>query len=263
MRLRVVSDLHLDRDPSWTLAPCGEDALLCAGDIGSVAVRDKVEAMIAGYPLPFFYTPGNHDSYDGEVWEVLDFYRKMEARYPHFRCLCNETAELGPFLVAGTPLWTDFALHGKGMAGVAMLMAERHINDFSHTTFVRPRRPNADGMRPLARLRPLHMVAWHRIARRFLRDALAQGRPTIVLTHWCPSESTTHPRYLGDATNPYYVSNCEDLMGDNAVLWVHGHSHSFVDRVINGTRVVRNPKGNPTEYTGWDSSMVIDLPVAS
>ena len=259
MRLRILSDLHLDQNPRWTFRSHGEDAVLCAGDIGSVCMRDAVEDLIASCATPFYYTPGNHDAYDGEVWEVLEFYRKLERRHAHFHCLVNETAELGPFLLAGTPLWTNFALDGQDMARVAMLVAERHIKDFNFFTHVRARHGEGGWRRPLRRLRPGHLVAWHRQARLFLRQTLALGRPTIVLTHWVPSGDLISPRFFGNPTNPYYASNCEDLMGGNLLLWVHGHTHTFDDRVIKGTRLLRNPLGSRQESTGWVEGLVVEV----
>ena len=39
-----------------------------------------------------------------------------------------------------------------------------------------------------------------------------------------------------------FASDLDRLMG-KAALWIHGHTHDSFDYVLNGTRVVCNPRG--------------------
>lgn len=44
--------------------------------------------------------------------------------------------------------------------------------------------------------------------------------------------------------NACFVSNAENLIdGERARLWIHGHTHDSFDYVVNGCRVVCNPRG--------------------
>jgi hypothetical protein len=50
-----------------------------------------------------------------------------------------------------------------------------------------------------------------------------------------------------------------------AALWVHGHTHSSFDYLLNGTRVVCNPRGYPLRRQGgfenpdFNASFAVDL----
>jgi hypothetical protein len=253
MKLRILSDIHLEFDPQWKLRHYGEDAILCAGDLGSARARHLVEALIAGSQVDFYYTPGNHDFYHGQIGETHAFYRSLEKRYTRFHYLVNQTADLGPYVLAATPLYTDFALNGPGTVERSMQIARNCINDFNHMVGVEKEGPGGIVQKWLE---PADLLPWHREARTFLAGVVAQGRPTIVMTHWCPAKETISPQYAGDPANPYFTCDVTELMGPPVVLWVHGHSHSYDDRVIKGTRVLRNPLGYPHERQGREDLVV-------
>lgn len=265
MRLRIFSDIHLEYSPSWRFSHGNEDAILCAGDLSSAAHWEKARRLIKSSKVPFYFTPGNHEFYSGEFHVVMNRFRALEREFPLFRCLVNESVMLGEYLLVGTPLWTDFALDGKPF--VSMSNALVGINDFRRCMIV-PRRLQgatpestpANRMRPIT---PGDMRAWNRFSRGFIKRELAKGLPTIVLSHWCPTEAVIAPRYRGHPNNPFFVTNCNDLMGANLRFWVHGHTHASSDCIVNGTRVLSNPKGYPRErrrYFGkWSPSLVIEV----
>jgi hypothetical protein len=63
-------------------------------------------------------------------------------------------------------------------------------------------------------------------------------------------------RFLGSAINGAFVTECMDLMTGDIVpdLWLHGHTHDQIDKVIERKdfklRVVVNPAGYRNE---WDT----------
>lgn len=42
-------------------------------------------------------------------------------------------------------------------------------------------------------------------------------------------------------------------------LWIFGHTHEAVDEVVNGVRFVSNPRGYPTEETGFRPDLVVSV----
>ena len=255
MKLRILSDLHLEHDPGWKFESCGEDAVLLAGDLGSCRVRPITERFIAGIPVPTYFVLGNHDFYHGEVGEVISYYENLGRRFGHFHFLHNRSVSLGKYLLAGTPLWTDFALYGDDMVSASMANARRSINDFNHYVRTREQTERDSG----AWLEPSMLVEWNREARKFLQETIAKARPMIVMSHWCPSVDTINPLYAGDPLNPYFATECRDLMGGCVELWIHGHSRLADDRMINGSRVLRNPKGYPHESSHRNEKLVIEI----
>ena len=97
------------------------------------------------------------------------------------------------------------------------------------------------------------MDTWvrHRSSRAWLDQALDQADParTVVITHHYPSFQSTAPMYQQDLGSAAFGSDLEHWMG-RAALWVHGHTHSSFDYVLNGTRVVCNPRGYPLRRQG-------------
>lgn len=258
MKLRILSDLHVEHDPTWTLRHFGETAILCAGDLGNRRCRDRTEKLIRNSRVPFYYVLGNHDFYHGEVGEVIEYYQFLAKRVEHFHFLHNTTMQLGEYVLAGTPLWTDFSLFGRCNADAVMAVAENVINDFRGLIQVHETDAGhtSSGASPL---RARALVEWNREARSFLESIIGKGKPTIVMTHWCPAGETINPAYAGNPVNPYFTTECSDLMLGNVTLWVHGHSHMADDRIINETRVIRNPKGYPHEFSGWDEKLIVEM----
>ncbi|HEY9237532.1 MAG TPA: metallophosphoesterase, partial [Burkholderiaceae bacterium] len=119
MRLQLLSDLHLEHDPSFepTAAP-QVDVLVLAGDIGSYQAGSRLSGDDFGlarfsprrpgarWPV-VLYVPGNHE------FDALDF----DATTARLRHLCaelgitwleRETVTLGSVRFIGTTLWSDF-----------------------------------------------------------------------------------------------------------------------------------------------------------
>ena len=59
-----------------------------------------------------------------------------------------------------------------------------------------------------------------------------------------PSPKSIHQRFAGSPLNASFVSDAEYLIDASRVrLWIHGHTHNSFDYLLNGTRVVCNPRG--------------------
>ena len=67
MRIRIYSDLHLEREPF--LPPANDaDLVVLAGDIANGAAG--IEWAGATFGTPVLYLAGNHEYYDGEFESV-------------------------------------------------------------------------------------------------------------------------------------------------------------------------------------------------
>jgi hypothetical protein len=158
----------------------------------------------------------------------------------------------------GTTLWTDFLLFGDGArrAG-AMAVGRQLLRDFSRIR-------NADDSP--SRFTPEDAAALFDAHSRWLEARLAArfDGPTVVITHHAPSRKSIHPRFADSPLNACFVSDAEHLLdGSRAQLWIHGHTHDSFDYVVNGTRVVCNPRGyapnGVNENAKFDASLCIDI----
>lgn len=233
MKLNILSDLHLSRSG---LPPPDNDAdlVILAGDI---ARPQAAVSWALGIAKPVLYVPGNHEFYGGSIAGTVAELKRLCAG-THIRVLDNDAAVFGGVRFLGTTLWTDFMLFGEGEERArAMQQALSFMRDFSK---IRLSESSATLFSPAdaAALFAVH-AAW-------LESRLAEPHagPTVVITHHAPARDSIHPRFAGSLLNACFVSDAERLIdGNRARLWIHGHTHDSFDYVLNGTRVVCNPRG--------------------
>ncbi len=240
MRVRVLSDLHIDFGGEFAPLPAGEDVVVIAGDAceGDGGLRWAARA----FPnTPIVYVPGNHEFYGAEYDSFRATLREVAASIAPGRLhvLDDHAISLGAFRFIGTTLWTDFRLYGASPEAVdrAKRMCQRTMLDFRHI--------HVRGEADVARLiEPDDTVLWHRRSRQFLSLCLASGAPseTIVVTHHGPHRKSVAPQFAEDLTSTGFISDLGPLLG-RAALWIHGHTHTSFDYTVAGTRVVCNPRG--------------------
>ena len=251
-RLRIFSDLHLEF-VDWIPPPAAADAIVLAGDI-AVGVQGIQWARRQFPDTPVVYVPGNHEFYGARLPDALAELR-TEAQRLGVHFLDGDECILGGARFLGTTLWTDYELYGSAPEDLERAMADAAIemNDFRMIQWA--------GGEPLepALVRDMHLtgVAW-------LAERLAEpfGGPTVVVTHHLPHRRCIHPKYEGTRFNPCFASDLDHLVRAPVALWVHGHTHESIDFLVNGTRVVCNPRGylphepNPS----FDPVGAIELP---
>jgi predicted phosphodiesterase len=88
----------------------------------------------------------------------------------------------------------------------------------------------------------------------------------IVVTHTAPGEETLHPGYKDHFSNQWYFNpRLGDVLRDYShkiAVWHHGHTHAFADKIIDGVRVVCNPRGYPGENPNW-KPFTMEIPIGS
>jgi hypothetical protein len=178
---------------------------------------------------------------------------RAEARQCAIHLLDGDELILAGVRFLGVTLWTDFSLYGSApeQIGRAMADAEYGMSDYQ-------------AIRSGARLlraresRDIHMAqaGWleHRLKREF-------NGPTVVVSHFLPHRISIHAKYQGAWSNPFFASDLDRLVRPPVSLWIHGHTHESVDAVVNGTRVVCNPRGQvPREPNpAFDPCFVVDV----
>ena len=233
MKLHILSDLHLGHcgfDPPRN----DTDVVILAGDIARP--RDAV-AWARHFDKPVLYVPGNHEFY-GSSPEVVGSELEQESAGTSIRVLDNAEIVIGGVRFLGSTLWTDFGLFGAGeKRAAAMNEAQKLMRDFS-----RIRIDEGDGRL----FSPDDAAALFERDTRWLdaRLDIKHDGPTVVITHHAPSRRSVHPRFANSLLNAAFVSDAERLLGgDRVQLWIHGHTHDSFDYLVDGTRVVCNPRG--------------------
>lgn len=272
LRVLILSDLHLEHNPIWTLrkrySEC--DLVIIAGDLDSPldsTIRWLSTAANFG-GAPIIYVPGNHDYYGRHSpwqWEA----RKGKDASNGTRVGLGDGDEVfyvnGVRILAAT-LWTDYKLNGTQHE--SMILAERGINDHR---MILDQRPD----RTIGRFRTADALRQHMLDYAYFERNLAipHDGPTICVSHHGVAGMLSVPEeYHGagnDALNPAFSSDLTELiMRYQPEMWIHGHCHGSIDCMIGSTRIIANPKGYGPMYGGrlpenktFIDEMIVELPL--
>lgn len=249
--IRVISDLHLEQLMGQReeflaekfIPPDPRDAesiIVLAGDISS-----KPEQLIPflGWLkdrfMKIIYIPGNHEVYGHEMmnWEAnikAAIKNNFEDGILEFPGHGVKSVELDGLRIIFGTLWGDGGQTLDDHANVA-----RYLNDFRVVKL-------GDYKFKVSDMQRLHKEQKAEIKR--LLEIPFDGK-TVVATHHMPSYELCHPRF-GTDCNGGFASHCDDLLGGEhaPAVWIHGHTHDSVDRMLHDTRIVCNPSGYRYEY---------------
>lgn len=239
MKVRVLSDLHIDVGGHVSPPDLGEDLVVLAGDIAEGL--EGLEWAVKAFPRPrIIVVPGNHEFYGHDVEAFVGEYRDAaEALAPErIRMLDRNAMVIDGVRFIGATLWTDFALYGSAPGALEAVFTQ------SRKVMVDYRRIRVTDSGAKRLLTPEDTIRLHQPARQYLALALASGEPakTVVVTHHAPHRGSLAPRWADDLTSAGFVSDLSVLMG-RAAVWIHGHTHTSFDYKANGTRVICNPRG--------------------
>ncbi|MDO9403745.1 MAG: metallophosphoesterase [Polaromonas sp.] len=282
MKIQLLSDLHLESNPHFRANPIpGADLLVLAGDIGSyqpgsmlleLGIPDfglqqfsplPVEQGGAGWPVPVFFLPGNHE-YDGLDFDDADHQLRAVCQRLGITWLEREMVLFGGARFIGCTLWTDFDALSNDKArtedislGEQLKAREKAFR--AANFYLRKNHALRNGeplLAPEVRAQSLDSQAW-------LRDALATpfDGPTVVVTHHAPSLLSADPRYGLVPGTAGFCNALDDLL-PQADLWLHGHLHCAIDYRSQGCRVVANPLGyaRKGEQDGFRPDWLIEIP---
>lgn len=240
MKLRIISDLHLEHDCFDSDIPsAAADVVILAGDIheGVCGLAWAAERFSG---MPIIYIPGNHEFY-GYCIPSLRKELANEAARLGIYLLDNQTLTLEGVRFYGTTLWSDFALYSTLQDHDPSLTEEKALRlmpDFS----VIKKEDSQDFT--ITECRRLHAEA---LAWLDAELSLPFEGPRVVISHHAPLAECIPQRYQGDDLSPAFASHLPHLMG-RMDLWIHGHVHEPVDLVAQGTHVFANPRGYPGEF---------------
>ena len=286
MKIKLVSDLHLEFSDINIKNNEGCDVLLLSGDIMvATNLHDHPEpantadqAAIANntglgsrqlkaqrfrdflkrcsFQFPYvIYIAGNHEFYHGKWNQSLTTLSNECAKFPNVYFLEAGCKKINDVTFIGGTLWTDM-----NRGDPLTLHAVRDMmNDFSVI------KKDLEGY---TNLKPADTVVRHRHMLGYIKQIVAKKHDEkfVVVGHHAPSKLSTHEQYANEhIMNGAYSSDLSEFILDcpQIKLWTHGHTHHPFDYVIGETRIVCNPRGyvsdGYSEDSGWDPNMVIEI----
>lgn len=260
VKVRVLSDLHLEGNLPDVIPHAEADLVVLAGDIHNHAEGLRWAAETFDPEVPVIYVPGNHEYYDGEFGALEAAMRDAAHALDNVHYLNNDAYvdPAGRFRVLGTTLWTDFALFGADDASIAHATdaASKVMLDFKgliQVTWPHDEAVHAGADAPERDFTPADSLALHHRSRAWLEAQLAApfAGTTIVVTHHAPHPRSLAECYARDPVSAGFVNDLAELVRAPVALWAHGHTHTSFDyETEDGTRVVCNPRGYIHRRTG-------------
>ena len=210
MRFALLSDLHLEYANYGKDLP-DADAIILAGDIGNANVDTywRTESFLRRCVDKYgekgiIRVEGNHEHYHG-TWFPSE----------------KSVDKVGDVVLISCTLWS----------GKDSKEAYSSMNDSRLIT-------NWDWS---------NMLKEHNASVEFICEELEKHRDnkTIVVTHHAPTLQSVDIKYrVSSGINHGFYTDLEWIMKEYSPnVWVHGHSHSSVDTIVEGTRVICNPRG--------------------
>lgn len=259
LRVQLVSDVHMESrndNAMDNIVKVSADVLALCGDIGypyQKSYFDILSWASRSYKWTFLIT-GNHEYYNKHksIDEIDDKVAELVKEFPNITFLQNNMALVnynnGSTMVFGSTLWSKVT--NIGAVGCQM-------NDYSLISH------KLDGS--LKRITPQQTTGLHKIAVCALTETInyctLNKLPLVIMTHHLPSYSCIHNDFMKyDDISSAFASDLDNLIKVPISLWMHGHSHRYMDFKINDVRVISNPLGYQNEDTkGYMNDLVISI----
>jgi len=253
MKIQVMSDLHTEFGPYTIKVHKDTDVLVLAGDIvcaDNILTLKTIAKQVA--PTPTIYIAGNHEYYCRDPFitipKVKNAIKEISKEFDHFHFLDDDMIIIDGVRFVGSTLWSDFNLH-EDPDGFSRII-NNHIGDFFMI--------HSEDM---VRFTGKECMRYCKLAKQFINYILKQpfDGKTVVVTHFCCHPKSIHEMYKGSSLNPYFTTDCSEFLGSPVDLFIHGHTHSPMDYVQNGVRVVCNPKGYHSENKSFVGKLIVEI----
>jgi Icc-related predicted phosphoesterase len=284
MKIKVVSDLHLEFADINIKNDEGADVLILSGDIclaqdlhdhpqyihsaeqmaiaNSMGMSHRQKA--AQTFRDFFkrcsfqfkdviYVMGNHEHYHGKFDKSAEYIREAfeQCGITNIHLLDRDTKTIDDVTFIGGTLWTDM----NNMDALTLYHIEQMMNDFKVIRIA------SEGYRKFL---PKRAASEHVRTKQYFRTVL-EGKTDqkfVVVGHHAPSFMSISEAYQGDQLmNGGYASDLSEFILDHPQikLWTHGHMHQNFDYMIGDTRVVCNPRGYNDENPLFNPNMILEI----
>lgn len=223
----LISDMHIDHPQGKTPYDQLEELVIVAGDTSNSLLGLKFLNKLKNKGHKVFAVDGNHEHYGNQsqgrrIFETeIAFYGGLDQAH----CWADPDSKLkifgcnGWYHVDDESLWRSYMNdHFAGSAEEINHQSAAHAN--------------------------------------WLKASLeAHEGKAIIVTHTAPCLDTLNPRFEGHFSNDWYwnpsmLQVLKDF-ADKILIWNHGHTHAFADKLVHGVRVVCNPRGYPGENPNW------------
>lgn len=249
--IMIANDLHDHPEPATPYTP---EILKILGSRQRCAQRYRDFLKRVSFQFPHvIYIAGNHEFYHGKWVKSIQVLRDECAKFPNVYFLEQDVKVINDVVFMGGTLWTNM---DKG-SPMVLHAIQGMMQDYSLI------RNDELGY---TKLRPAHTMNRHRKTLEYFKIVLDQNKDKtcVVVGHHAPSHLSIHEMYQNDSlTNFAYYSDLSEFILDHPQikLWTHGHMHNPFDYMIGDTRIVCNPRGYEgyEPDSGWNPNIVLEI----
>lgn len=264
MKIQIISDIHLEFKYKlpWDryLIPAA-DILILAGDICYLkdyftsSIVDEFFSYLEDNWEQIIYVPGNHEFYQMQYNESFrgpnyidpeneliisdNAFRHINYEHHKVTIVNNDVIEIDGINFVCSTLWSQIPPQYEQTV-------RTYLADF----------------RFIGKMTPSNFNYLNKEAVTFVRNSIDKLDNVVVVSHHLPSYQVVSKQYASDpVTYGFANSHLDNLLDpDKIKLWIHGHSHDHVDKMVNDVRVIRNPFGYMSEQkNGYINDKVIEI----
>lgn len=270
LKIRPISDLHTEF-ADFIVPPLPDDentVLVLAGDIGIVHKASQLEGVLGPFLercsqqfREVILVLGNHEHYHGSFIRThIKLQEELDRRnLSNVHLLEKSSFVIDNTAFIGATLWTDCDQSSPHSTYMWSCMSDSKLIRTGYSE-----NPN------LRKFVATDTVQDHCRAKDYITNAVTEyqelGFTTVVVVHHGVTNRSIPEVFRGDSLNMFFVSEMTmDLMDMNPDLVIHGHLHNALDYMIDDTsqicktRVVCNPRGYPTENTGFNELLTLEV----
>jgi Icc-related predicted phosphoesterase len=240
MKLLILSDLHFEfcnpNFDQYIYNTSQVDVVVIAGDMGDARITCEILEKFSELSMaPVIYVTGNHDYYHSSRFEIDEKLVKLESQIDSFLFLNHAVVDINDVRFIGVTGWNyfpDLTFENYEMSDFLL------IKDYKY------------------------LKQWYDQDRQFLEDELSIAnknkdiRKTVVVTHVPPcldaldlhNEASANYLIANKLVKVYHNQYLDIIQKYQPNVWISGHMHDTVDKIIDRTRCIRNAYG----YHGSD-----------
>jgi predicted phosphodiesterase len=267
MDVNLISDIHLN---FADLTLPGGDVLIVAGDAMEAghmrkADNEKKNTFLADRYRRFIneelvkyreviMIAGNHEHYGNQYEDTIPRLKKEMPDNVHY--LEAESIQIDDVHFFAGTFWTDMDKKNPiAMSAIKQFMSDFSVIKHGHSIVVES---NYGGKYYTNKFSPAFVADVFKETVGLLKDFLDEhtNDKVVVVSHHAPSPLSINEKYKDEGLINYgYMSDLTEFIMDHPQIkyWVHGHMHDPVDYMIDGTRVLSNPRG----YSGYEEQAEI------
>jgi predicted phosphodiesterase len=247
--IRLISDVHCEFGPLDLPVMENEkdQILVVAGDMGLAGKSWTYIPFLREWSERFqdiIYIMGNHEYYGTSILRGIDKIKddiRYEGGMENVHVVNNEVVRIGKISFVCSTMWASYQ---KNNADV-MMQAGLWMNDHKKIRTGTKADPYKQKFMPVDAyelfLQSVNFIFPN------IKTEKENGQRVVVVTHHAPSWQSVDKRYKSGqwaVLNGAYVSDLDyDIIEADPDLWVHGHTHSSFDYMIETARVICNPRG--------------------